>query len=192
MPLKIPSEIRASVIRDWLDGKPRDTIARDNMVSTGAVSNMVTKWRDDLTVCDGDALRELGITFRKLGITAPQGAIGFRLASILKDLGVDEDNFGDFVSQIYNQCKDIGLKPEDIVYNAKQIVDLSGSIQISDIPSYIQEKTKERQKLEEDIKKLEGEEFEAEVELMMALDDNKVCLAEVEQFVKLKVELAKL
>jgi hypothetical protein len=74
------------------------------------------------------------------------------------DLGIDEDNFG------LDLCKDIGLKPEDIVHTAKQIVDLSGSIPISEIPSYIQEKTKERQKLEEDIKKLEGQEFEAEVE----------------------------
>jgi hypothetical protein len=39
---------------------------------------------------------------QKSGITAAQSAIGFRLASILKDLGVDEEKFGDFVSQIYN------------------------------------------------------------------------------------------
>jgi DNA-binding transcriptional MerR regulator len=192
VPLKIPSEVRASVIRDWLNGKPRDAIAHDNVVSSGAVSNMVNKWRGDLTVSDADALRELGIVFRKLGITAPQCAIGFRLASIIKDLGVDEENFGEFVSQIYNQCKDIGLKPEYITYNTKQILDLLGSIPISEIPNYIQEKTKERQKLEEDIKKLEGQEFEAEVELMMALDDNKVCLAELEQYSKLKFGLAKI
>jgi DNA-binding transcriptional MerR regulator len=192
MPLKIPSEVRASVIRDWLNGKPRDTIAHDNLVSSGAVSNMVNKWRDALTVYDADALRELGIMFRKLGITAPECAIGFRLASILKDLGVDEDKFGDFVSQIYNQCIDIGLKPEYIAYNTKQILDLSGSIPISEIPNYIQEKTNERQKLEEDIKKLGGEQLEALATLATALDENKVYLTELEQFSKLKVELDKL
>ena len=31
-------EVRDSVIRDWLSGKPRDTIAHDNMISTGAVT----------------------------------------------------------------------------------------------------------------------------------------------------------
>jgi len=97
-------EVRALVIRDWLSGKPRDTIAHDNVVSFGAVSNIVNEWRHALDVSDGDALRELGIMFRKLGITAPQCAIGFRLANILKDLGVDEENFGNFVSQVYNQC----------------------------------------------------------------------------------------
>jgi DNA-binding transcriptional MerR regulator len=186
MPLKIPSEVRASVIRDWLNGKPRDTIAHDNVVSAGAVSNMVNNWRDALAVYDADALRELGIMFRKLAITAPQSAIGFRLASILKDLGVDEENFGDFVSQIYSQCKDIGLKPEYIAYNTKQYT------QISEISNYIQEKTNERRKLEEDIEKLRGDELEAQADLLVTLDENKVQLAELEQFSTLKVELDKL
>jgi hypothetical protein len=121
------------VIGDWLSGKPRDTIARDNKVSAGAVTYIINELRNTLSVPDADALRELGIMFKKLGITPPQYAIGFRLAGILKDLGVDDDEFGDFVSQIYNQCKDIDLKPEHIAYNVKQILDLSGSMQISDI-----------------------------------------------------------
>jgi hypothetical protein len=192
MPLKVPSEIRASVIRDWLSGKPRDTIARDNVVSAGAVSNIVKEWTDDLAVSDADALRELGIMFRKLGITAPQCTIGFRLANILKDLGVDEESFGDFVSQVYNECTRIGLKPEYIANNINQILDLSDSIPLSEIPHYIQEKTNERRKLEEDIKKLEGDELEARTNLMVALDENKVYLADLEQFSKLKVEFDKL
>jgi DNA-binding transcriptional MerR regulator len=199
MPLKIPTDVRASIIRDWLNGKPRDIIAHDNMVSTGAVSNIINKFKGDLADCDVDALRELGITFQKLGITAQQSAIGFRLASILKDLGVDEEKFGDFVSEIYNQCKDIGLKPEYIAYNTKQILDLSGSIPLSEIPNYIQEKTSQRReleqaikRLEEHIKKLVGEELEARTELMVALDENKVYLTELAQFSKLKVELDKL
>ena len=192
MPLKIPSEVRTSVIRDWLSGKPRDTIAHDNGVSSGAVSNIVNEWRDALAVSDADSLRELGIMFRKLGITAPQCAIGFRLANILKHLGVDEENFGNFVSQIYNQCTHIGPKPEYIANNIKQILDLSRSVPISEIPNYIQEKTNESQKLEEDIKKLEGQELDARVKLAEALDEKKVSLAELDQFYPLKVELDKL
>jgi hypothetical protein len=58
------------VIRDWLSGKPRDKIALDNFVSTGAVSDIVSKWKADLAVYDVDALRDFGIMFQKLGITA--------------------------------------------------------------------------------------------------------------------------
>ena len=192
MPLKIPSEVRASVIRDWLSGKPRDTIARDNVVSAGAVSNIVREWKDALAVSDADALRELGIMFRKLGITAQECAIGFRLAKILKDLGADEENFADFVSQVYNECTRIGLKPEYIVSNINQILVLSCSIPLSEIPNYIQEKTDEKRKLEEDIKKLRIDEEDARLKLMEALDEKKVSLAELDQFYPFKVELDKL
>jgi len=63
------------------------------MVTTDAVTYIINEFRNHLAVSDADALRELGIMFSKLGITAPPCATGFRLASILKDLGVDEDNF---------------------------------------------------------------------------------------------------
>jgi hypothetical protein len=192
MPLKVPREVRAALIRDWLSGKPRDTIAHDNIVSSGAVSNIISEWKEALAVSDADALREIGIMFRKSAIAAPECAVGFRLASVLKDLGVDEDKFGDFVSQTYNQCMEVGLKPEYIASNTKQILDLSGSMPVSEIPNYIQEATNQKQKLEEDIKKLEGEKLEAQVALAVALDENKVYLGELEQFSPLKVELDKL
>ena len=130
-------ELRAAIIEDWLNGKPRDTIARDNSLSAGSVSSIISEWRNALTSPIADALRELGITLRKSRITASQCALGFRLASIMKDIGVDEDNFGHFVSEVYNKCKDTGLQPEYIANNIKQILDLTGSIPLSQIPEFV-------------------------------------------------------
>lgn len=79
MPLRIPGDVRAAVIRDWLNGKSRDTIARDNLLSPGSVSNIVKEWRNELTQPVADALREIGIMLRKSRITASQCAVGFRL-----------------------------------------------------------------------------------------------------------------
>jgi hypothetical protein len=192
MPLRIPGDVRAAVIRDWLNGKPRDTIARDNSLSGGSVSNIINEWGDELTYPVADALRELGIMLRKSRITASQCALGFRLVSIMKDLGVDEDAYRVFISEIYNHCKNIDLKPEYIAYNTKQILDLSGSIPLSQLPDYIQEKTTEKRKLEENITRLGDEELGAKAELDHVLRQKKVSLAELEQFSDLKVELNKL
>ncbi|HET7147660.1 MAG TPA: hypothetical protein VFI73_04095 [Candidatus Nitrosopolaris sp.] len=192
MPLRIPGDVRAAIIREWLNGKPRDTIARDNSSSTGSVSNIINDWRNDLTVPLADALRELGIMLRKSRITASQCALGFRLASIMKDLGVDEDTFGEFISEIYNHCKNIGLKPEYIAYSTKQILDLSGSIEFSQLPDYIQEKTNEKRKLEENITRLRNEELDAKASLHQALTEKKISLADLEQFSLLKIELSNL
>jgi len=97
-------------------------------LSPGSVSNIINEWRNELTHPVADALRELGIMLRKSRISASQCALGFRLASIMKDLGVDEDAFRLFISEIYNHSKNIGLQPEYIAYNTKQILDLAGSI----------------------------------------------------------------
>jgi hypothetical protein len=83
--------IRDAVIRDWLNGKIRDTISRDHSLSAGAVTNIVNEWRNALSFPVADALRILGTILRKSGITASQCASGFRLARIVKELGVDEE-----------------------------------------------------------------------------------------------------
>jgi hypothetical protein len=186
MPLKIPQDVKAAVIRDWLSGKPRDTIARDNLLSAGSVSSIISEWRDALTLPIADDLRELGIMLRKSTITASECALGFRLASIIKEMGVDEDNFGHFICEVYDKCKDMGLQPEFIANNIKQILDLAGAIPLSEIPEYIQKKTSEKQKLEEDIKKLEDKQLDARTTLALALDENKVYLTELEEFSNLK------
>jgi hypothetical protein len=106
-------------------------------------------------------------------------------------MGVDEDNFGHFISEVYNKCKDIGLQSEFIANNIKQILDLAGATPLSEIPEYIQKKTSEKQKLEEDIKKLEDKQLDAQTTLALALDENKVYLSELEEFSNLKLELDK-
>jgi hypothetical protein len=155
--------------RDWLNGKPRDTIACDNSLSAGSVSGIISEWTNALTYPVADALRELGIMLRKSRITASQCALGFKLASIMKEMGVGEDNFGLFISDVYNNCKNIGIQPEYISYNMKQILDLAGSIPLSQISNYIQEKTSEKRKLEENITKLGQEELESRATLMLTL-----------------------
>jgi DNA repair exonuclease SbcCD ATPase subunit len=137
-------------------------------------------------------LRELGIMLRKSGITASQCAVGFRLASIMKELGVNQDNFGHFISETYNQCGEIGLQPKHIAYNTKQILDLAGSMPLSQIHDYIQEKTTEKRKLEEDISKIAQEQLQAKATLEEALHKKKSTLVQLEQFSDLKVELDKL
>ncbi|HYA82859.1 MAG TPA: hypothetical protein VEH06_05335 [Candidatus Bathyarchaeia archaeon] len=59
------------------------------------------KW---LAEGDANALREFGIMLRKSGVTASQCAVGFRLANIMKELGVNQDDFGHFISETHNQC----------------------------------------------------------------------------------------
>jgi hypothetical protein len=40
MPYRRADNVKTPVIQQWLDGRPRDKIATDCGISTGAVSNM--------------------------------------------------------------------------------------------------------------------------------------------------------
>ena len=88
---KLPVYMRSLVIRQWLEGVQRDKIAGNNGLSAGAVTNMINEWRRGLGPAVIDDLRELGVIFRKAGITPAQCALGFRTGMLISKLGVNEE-----------------------------------------------------------------------------------------------------
>jgi septal ring factor EnvC (AmiA/AmiB activator) len=127
----------------------------DTGLSTGAVTNIINEWRRGLGFPLADELRELAITFKKIGITASQCAVGFRLAMIIINLGVDEQDFESFISNIYNSCKKLGLHQDKIVSYLDELLSFSKDIALSQIPDYVKQKTNEKRKLEKDIEELQ-------------------------------------
>ena len=91
MPAGLPINVKTLVIQQWLQGKPRNDIAAENDVSSGAVTNIVNEWRYNLGFAVADELRELAVTMRKVGITAAQCALGFRIATVMLRIGVKDD-----------------------------------------------------------------------------------------------------
>ena len=158
MPIGISDETRHQVIREWLAGEPRDKIASDTELAAGTVTNIVRDWRHKLGYPIADALRQLAIDLKRQGISTTDCAIGFRTVNTIKRLGLveadEEKGLESFVSDIYNKCKYYGLIPDKLVNLAMQILDLLESIPLSQIPNYLEEKSKDKQKLEEEIKNL--------------------------------------
>jgi hypothetical protein len=155
MPLKLPEHMKSLVIQQWLQGVPRNDIAAQNGLSSGAVTNIVNEWRRNLGDRIADELRHLATTLRNVGITASQCALGFRLASIMLRIGVNEGDFESFILDVYNRCKDIGFSPESISSYIKDLVQFStNGVPASKIADYLNEKSEEKRKLEEEIQRL--------------------------------------
>jgi hypothetical protein len=155
MPTKLPNNIKSAVIQQWLQGKARDLIAIDTGLSSGAVTNIINQWRRSLSYPNADDLRELAVTFKKIGITATQCAVGFRLASLITKFGVNEQEFEYFISEIYNNCKKLDLQPDKIAYYLDELLKFPKDIPLSQIPDYIKQKTNQKTKLEKDIEDLQ-------------------------------------
>jgi hypothetical protein len=186
MPFGISPETRNQVIREWLAGEPRDKIASDTELAAGTVTNIVRDWRHKLGYPTADALRQLAIDLKRQGISTTDCAIGFRAVNTIKKLGLveadEEKGLESFVSDVYNKCKYYGLIPDKLVTLAMQILDLLESIPLSQIPNYVEEKSKDKQKLEEEIKNLIERKSSAQRDCEEALQKKKVTIDMLQEF----------
>ena len=156
MNYKIFEDIRRKIIRLWLEGKSRKDIALICNVSEGTVSNVIADWKQKLGEGDADVLRELGSNLKRSGIDAAQCAQGHRTSMILRNIGVNEEDFEPFISKLYKRCMKVsGLTPDKIGSYLDDLVEFSdeddngGNIpKLSELPQYIEQK-----KNEESIKK---------------------------------------
>jgi hypothetical protein len=198
MPSRLPSNIASQVIQQWLKGEQRDKIAGDNGLSGGAVTNIINDWRQSLGFSSADELRDLATAMRKIGITATQCAIGYRVAMMMNRLGIKEDSFEFFMLDTYNKCKNLELTPENIAYYLSDLLEFSKSVPFSKITNFIQQKTNERENLEQEIKNLEDnidflkvEKSNYEAFRDSALEDMKLTKEELRSYSSLKDELGK-
>jgi DNA repair exonuclease SbcCD ATPase subunit len=198
VPVKIPENVKSAVVQQWLQGKARDLIAAGTGLSTGAVTNIIIEWRRGLSYPLVDELRELAITFKKIGITATQCALGFRLATIMKNIGVHEQEFESFISQIYDNCKKLNLSPDKIADYIDELLKFSRDIQLSQIPEYIKQRINEKntwekqiERLQEKIKPLQEERLVAEELREASLVNERMTSSEIKWYSDLKTELKK-
>ena len=133
----ISESTKRAVIEEYLRGKNRDPIAIDLRLGTGTVSKIISEWKVGLDYPIADELRELVLGLRKLGISASRYAEGARIASYLINLGVHDEEFHQFVSGIYDRCKKMDLQLDKVAYLLKQLLHLSESVPLAQIPEYI-------------------------------------------------------
>ena len=179
---RITQAVKAAIIQDWVRGVSRDAIAAKHGLSAGTVTNTVQEWELGLGNADAAEVRELGVALKKLGITTPRCAEGARVVSMMASLGIDENNFYSFMSETYERCVKSGLQPERIAHNLKQLLDLSESIPWEQIPDHIEQQVARKQKLEQEIQRLESEVSEVRTRLNKALEEEGVTMKELNCF----------
>lgn len=170
----ISQNIKTIVVQLWLEGKSRDSIARDNGWSEGTVTNIIKEWRTGLGYPLAEDLRELAVMLHKLRIDPYRCALGARVASVMKDLGFDEEELHEFMTVIYKNCLTLKIKPEKVAYNLKQILGLCEVTPLEEIPYYIEQQQDRKRKLEQDIRELEAREVAAKNRVDMALKEEGI------------------
>jgi hypothetical protein len=206
MNYKISEDIRRKNIRLWLEGKSRKDIALICNVSEGTVSNVIADWKQKLGEGDADALRELGSNLKRSGIDAAQSAQGHRTSIILRNIGVNEEDFEPFISKLYERCiKVSGLTPDKIGSYLDDLVEFSdeddngGNIpKLSEISYYIEQMKNVKRMLKKDIQNLQKQKKISEEEASYAnelrdaaFEDQKTTYTELREYSNFKTELGK-
>ena len=186
------------VIQQGLQGERRDKIAGDNGLSAGAVTNIVNEWKNGLGFALADALRELALTLKRIGISPAQCADGFRVAMMMNKLGVRNDNYESFMTEIYTRCNNIGLSPEKIASHISDLLEFSRTLPFSQIPDYIDQRIREKEKIEQNLESLEDQMADLEAQRSvaeelrdMALKDQKMTDAKLKWYSDIREELRK-
>ena len=91
MKARITSFTNDIVIQKYLNGKTLDQIAKETSISKGTVYNLVKRWKDKLGSIGIEEIREFAIVVSKSGLTIQECAQGFRIAQILKELGINDE-----------------------------------------------------------------------------------------------------
>jgi hypothetical protein len=125
-------------------------------LGAGTVSKVISEWKIGLDYPIADELRELVVGLRKQGISASRYAEGARIATYLINLGVNDEEFDQFISRIYESCKKMDLQPDSVANLLKQLLELCKSVPLAPahVPEYIEQQKSEVQKLKEESEKL--------------------------------------
>jgi hypothetical protein len=89
MPGPIAQVIASRVIEQLLLAQSRESIAKANKISTGAVSNIAKEYEEILGRDVLYGLRKIGVLLKREGLTPTQFVIGFRIMKIFADQGVE-------------------------------------------------------------------------------------------------------
>ena len=157
MPVGTGTDIKSGVIYEWLGGTPRDKIAEIYNISTGGVTNIINEWRIQIGGYIADDLRELSLSLKKAKLTPLQCSMGFRVAKMMQRLGITEEQFESFMTDIYNRCQRLEVSPDQIENYLKEIIKLSKIVFPSEIPNYLQTQKKEIENLQEKYENLQQE-----------------------------------
>lgn len=200
LPARIPEDARRRIIDRWLRGDARDKIATDVGVATGTVSIVITEWSSQLDGYDPTALRELGQSLKRTGISPAECAQGLRRERVLNSLGIDEDKLGVFVDHLYryaiaeSNSESGAIKISQMLQQIIELVEKEptvSSLPLDQLSSQIAQQIEQKKALDSSITEANHWKEEIASEIQEALRAKEVTMSALNEYSSLKEELAK-
>ena len=146
---EIPHAIKTRVLRGWLRGISRDSIARENQIGYGSVSTIIDQFR--LQIADMDLLRAVSIELRKKDLDLYQLGASMRLKRKLDKINLPEEQIENVLEQMSIHCFQEDTDIEEFFVQIDKVTQISNTLGISifDIPEIIEREKRELARLDE-------------------------------------------
>ena len=146
---EIPHAIKASVLRGWLRGISRDSIAIENQIGYGSVSAIIDQFR--LQIEDMDLLRAVSIELRKKDLDLYRLGASMRLKRKLDKINLPEEQIENVLEQMSIHCFQEDIDIEEFFVQIDKVTQISNTLGISifDIPEIIEREKRELARLDE-------------------------------------------
>jgi transposase len=111
MPPLTDEKNRANVVREWILGFSRDTIAERNGIGMGTVSSIIANYKTGLEELDFDSIRQLAVEARQHGLKLSELALHARLYNFFVKSGASENAIESFITKVSSG----DASPENVV-----------------------------------------------------------------------------
>jgi hypothetical protein len=154
MPPLTDEQTRRNVIRQWISGFPRDTIAEQNGIGAGTVSSIVSNYKVGLEELDFDSIRQLAVEARQRGWNFADLASHARLYNYFIKSGASEKAIESFITKVGSN----DLSHEQTIELVYQLYEISRSesIPLDQVSGYINQKLEDKKKIDEQIKEADA------------------------------------
>lgn len=181
---RIPELIRRNVFRQWLDGLPRQQIARDNQIGTGTVSEIIKEIKEKDSEAQIDLLRETVVMLKRQGLNIGFFAQSIRLKRILEEIGANEEQLEDFAVHLNVHYFKRKLNPDTFMNVVDNISTLSANlaIPVEQLPLYIARGNTQLEELSQEIE-------DVKIKLNWVMGNYDVTMNDLEEFRKNRPQL---
>ena len=175
----VSSEVCEKIMRGWLLGAPRDSIAQSMDVAEGTVTNVVEFYRqNDSSI---DLQRQIAVIIRKTGSNVGQFASNIRWDNALKRAGSDNESLIQFFSQLKKECDLNGISETQAITTIVQIAEMvtKEKIPLTQLPTHLQKEYAELERIGLDLSKNKEVQQRSNADVDAVLAKNKATLDEI-------------
>lgn len=149
---KIPRNIKEKVIRQWLDGLTRESIAKENDIGAGTVTGIIQEARIKEEYQDIDLLRQVSLKSKEEGLELPELGFAIRLKRIMEENGINEDQIESIIQDFATYCLRHDVSYDTVIKSGREALYLEEKyrVPIEKIPEYIIKAKKTLDNLEDE------------------------------------------